>query len=150
MNWPLLLSQLLSSHQHDPQASRRIELAVEEIRLGLQTLTTLGHVWHLEKGPAESQPSWPQTLWHLSGRNREVWHQSDIDELGPDWYPSLAQAKHAEGLAAQFTGRGGVTRRDLPMVVDQPADALSVSVPRVDANALRAEFRARSSEPSNG
>lgn len=122
MDLTLLRTRLLSVHHARPQSVRRIEMAVVAVREGLETLAALGHPMHLAEGPAPSadeMDSWPRVYYHQDAapNGRLVLSPWELGELGFGWYPTAAEAAHADGLATQFAGRGGVGRRDVPMVI---------------------------------
>jgi hypothetical protein len=115
-----LLPRLQAEHHHDPQACMTISAAVAEVEHGLSLLARLGHVYHLETGPAYHLPKWPRLLFHVTsapnGRTVNSWWEAD--ELGPGWWPTLWEAQQREGIRAQFRGRGGIGDRSLPMLAD--------------------------------
>lgn len=120
MNLAELAQRLLADHHHDPQACQTIVTSLGEIERGLGLLAKLGHVFHLENGPAYDLPQWPRVLFHVesapNGRVVNSWWEAD--ELGPGWWPTYSEAAHREGVRYQFAGRGGIGGRSLPMLVD--------------------------------
>lgn len=115
-----LSTRLQASHHHDLQACATILAAVGAVENGLALLARLGHVYHLEPGPPYELPEWPRVLFHVenapNGRVVNSWWEAN--DLGPGWWPTLAEAAHREGVRAQFAGRGGIGDRSLPMLVD--------------------------------
>jgi hypothetical protein len=97
-----------------------ISAAIAEVEHGLGLLARLGHVYHLDPGPSYSLPEWPRILFHVDAapNGRVVNSFWEARELGPGWWPTLAEAQNKEGVRAQFAGRGGVGDRSLPMLVD--------------------------------
>jgi hypothetical protein len=49
---------------------------------------------------------------------RSVNCQADLDELGPDWYPTMEEARQAAGLTKQYQ-RGGIFEKALPSLMTQ-------------------------------
>lgn len=115
-----LTPRLQASHHHDPQACQVIQSALAEIQHGLDLLTRLGHVYHLEPGPPFDLPPWPKILFHVESapNGRVVNSYWEAADLGPGWWPTLTEAQQREGIRAQFAGRGGIGDRSLPMLVD--------------------------------
>ena len=115
-----LSTRLQAEHHHDQQACLTISAAVAEVEHGLGFLARLGHVYHLEPGPAYDLPEWPRLLFHVTsapnGRVVRSWWEAR--DLGPGWWPTYAEAQYKEGVRAQFAGRGGIGDRSLPMLVD--------------------------------
>lgn len=111
-----LRARLLAQHIASPQRERLVELALAQIETALVELGRHGHQVHLAEGPGDVD-SYPRLVFHASAGIREIFHPSDLLELGPGWYDSWAQAQQAEGMAAQFAGRGGVRRVFLPAVI---------------------------------
>lgn len=114
-----LRSRILAEHIARPQSERRVDLALREIAVALETLSAAGHHLHLEEGPP-SADTFPRLVFHATSGIREIFHPTDLVELGPGWYDSWAEASQAEGMAAQFAGRGGVRRIFLPAVIPTP------------------------------
>jgi hypothetical protein len=115
-----LESQLLAEHHHDLQAAETVSKAIAEIRRGLELLSRLGHIYHLQPGVPYPLPDWPKILFHVTSapNGRVVRSVFEAIELGYGWYPTLQEAMHKEGVKAQFRGRGGVGDRALPMLTD--------------------------------
>lgn len=115
-----LTLRLQAEHFSSPQACLTISAAIAEVEHGLAMLSRIGHVFHLEPGVPYSLPKWPQVLFHVesapNGRVVNSWWEAN--DLGPGWWPTLAEAQQREGIRAQFAGRGGVGDRSLPMLVD--------------------------------
>lgn len=115
-----LSTRLQAEHHHDQQACLTISAAVAEVEHGLGFLARLGHVYHLEPGPAYDLPEWPRLLFHITsapnGRVVRSWWEAR--DLGPGWWPTFSEAQYKEGVRAQFAGRGGIGDRSLPMLVD--------------------------------
>lgn len=123
MNWSRLSNRLLAIHSLRPQNAKRVELALAEIKRGVDQLTVLGHQFHLAPGPEpeEPKPDWPRVYWTVDGRSRKVSHPTDLVVLGDGWFPTLAEAQQKAGMAHQFKGRGGVNVGGLPAVIIEGA-----------------------------
>jgi hypothetical protein len=119
MSFHVLRDSLTSLHPDAPQVQRVIEHALADVWGALSRLSSLGHHYHLEEGPAPQVREWPRVMYHLEAcrDGRVVNSHWDYEELGPGWYSSLAEAKYRAGLEAQFAGRGGVRVPNLPMVI---------------------------------
>jgi hypothetical protein len=108
-----LRTRLRAELHSQPQRSLDCDLALREIEEGLARLARHGYVFHLEPGPAPVvEPPWPRLMFHSTSapNGRVVNSPWDLSELGPDWWPTLEEAQHADGLKAQFAGRGGLGR----------------------------------------
>ena len=119
MNWTRLREQLLVHHSSHMQNSARIELALKAVEDGLSELAQLGHPFHLEEGPGKELEEWPKMMYHMRGspEGRLVRSPEDLEELGPGWYNSWADAQKARGFKSQFNGRGGVKTAGLPATI---------------------------------
>jgi len=122
MNLRDLLTRLQAEHHHDPQGFATVTLAINEIERHVNLLNRLGHVFHLEYGPAYDIPEWPKILFHVHAapNGRIVNSQWEAIELGPGWWPTYDEAQYKEGVRSQFRGRGGIVDRTLPMLMDGP------------------------------
>ena len=83
---------------------------------GLADLARLGHLHHLEPGPEPFRDPWPRVMFHCDSapNGRVVGSYHEFIDLGPGWYPSLGEAQHADAVATQMAGRGGLKRGGLP------------------------------------
>jgi hypothetical protein len=91
----------------------------------LGDLAGMGHPLHVEEGyVAPPPPGWPRAMFHLYAPARVVHCQADLDELGPDWYPTMEEARHAAGMAKQMQ-RGGIFDRALPSMLTQTPQELA-------------------------
>lgn len=137
----------LSAQFHDrPQAKLDCELALREIGSALDRLCRHGVVMHLESGPATKLPEFPKLVFHIdSAPNGRVVHSSwELAELGPGWYPTLDQAQHADGVATQMAGRGGVARNG-GLVAKEPVTPPDRAAIRARLDAEIAKFKAQRS-----
>lgn len=118
----LEIEQLRTKHQADHfgslQQVEQIRLAMAAIDDGLNVLSRLGHRYHLEPGPPPLHNRWPKIMFHVEAapNGRIVNSEYDAQELGVGWYYTLQEAQHAEGVRAQFAGRGGIGDRSVPML----------------------------------
>lgn len=112
--------KLEASHASSPQATAKALRAFALVEEGLKELGALGHPLHLAEGPGAPLAPWPRLLFHVSAapNGRLVASPWEAEELGPDWYDTLAEAQGADGRAQQFSGRGGVHRRALPVATE--------------------------------
>ena len=108
--------------------------AVEE---ALAQLASMGHPLHVEEGYCPPPPpEWPQVWFHIFQGAKDFHCQEDVDEAGPDWYPTMEEARHAAGVTKQ-NQRGGIFTKTLPAVPIQ--DTLEAIAQRVkDEEAERA------------
>jgi hypothetical protein len=115
-----LKDRLHAEHHHNLQGVYTISAALAEIEHGLELLSKLGHVYHLERGAPYEIPEFPRILFHVTSapNGRVVRSSWEAIELGFGWWPTLQEAQHKEGIRAQFRGRGGIGDRSLPMLVD--------------------------------
>jgi hypothetical protein len=111
---------LLGQHHDKPQNLMRVQHAFRAMGEALAELASMGHQFHLAEGPPGQGEIWPRLYFHAKAapNGRLVHSPFELGDLGPDWYPTLDQAQHADGMATQFAGRGGIGRRDLPMVIE--------------------------------
>lgn len=132
--------KLIVQHHQSPTDVRRIELAVAEISGALDTLASMGHMFHLEDGPEPARDEWPKLMFHASDspNGRVVHSEAEALALGFGWHEDPAQAHQLRGLATQFAGRGGVTRMALPAVTSAPQNEEERIAER---NKIRAEAR---------
>lgn len=124
MNWDDLAGRLAAAHQDNPQRARLAELGLAKIREGVGELAALGHSLHLEEGAPPAPLEWPKMVYHSNCREgRVVGCQAELEELGQGWHDHPAKVDQAEGMAAQFEGRGGVTRTGGALVpVGEPTE----------------------------
>jgi len=121
----LQLEKLKAKHQADHFASLQdvemVRQALLSIDIGLNFLSRLGHRYHLEPGPAPEVDDWPKVMFHVEAapNGRVVNGPTEARELGSDWFFTLQEAQHAEGMRAQFAGRGGIGDRSVPMILGQ-------------------------------
>lgn len=122
MSLASLRSRILGELHHRPQAAMEATHGFRELESGLAALARLGYLFHLEPGPQPPGVEWPRLMFHVSSapNGRLVASSWDLAELGPDWFPTLEEAQHAEGLRAQFAGRGGLGQRGLPVALGAP------------------------------
>lgn len=108
-----------ADHHHDLQSQERVRLAFGALDDALTTLAHLGHQYHLETGVAPEVSEWPRVMFHVEAapNGRVVKSEYEAQELGPGWWDTLQAAQHAEGVRAQFAGRGGIGDRSVPMLV---------------------------------
>lgn len=120
MNWPRFRNALTTQYHEQPQHTRRIELAVESLRHGLEELARLGHVFHLAEGPAPAAVDFPRLMFHLTAapRGHLVLCREDAEFLGPGWFDTLDEAKHADGMGQQFKRGGIFPKRNVPAVIN--------------------------------
>lgn len=127
---------LLAQHHAKPQEVARVGHAFRAVAAALAELASMGHPFHLAEGQAVEGEIWPRLYFHIDSapNGRLVYSQWDLADLGAGWYPTLDQAQHADGMAVQFAGRGGIGRRDLPMIIEQepgdPGDPVSLDARR--------------------
>ena len=148
-NWPALHAHLEAHHLGDMQRQMLAEHALREIYVALNRLVGLGHVYHLEEGPASS-PEWPKEVYKRGQGARQVACQAELDELGEGWFDSLSAAEQHHGMTVQFAGRGGVWHGNLPAKIN-PSQGIHTNGNdrRVDPEVRRrieefsAEMRAR-------
>jgi len=121
VNLSALRTRLAALHHHEPQIAMSVEHAIRELESGLGTLAKYGHPMHLDEGHEVQSLGWPRLLFHVDSapNGRLVNSEWDARDLGPDWWPTLAEAQHADGVKTQFAGRGGVQGRSLPVVIPQ-------------------------------
>ena len=124
---------LLAQHHAKPQEVARVGHAFRAIAEALAELSSLGHPFHLAEGLAVEGEIWPRLYFHIKAapNGRLVHSQWDLADLGSGWFPTLEQAQHSDGMETQFAGRGGIGRRDVPMVIEQPPqDTISLDARR--------------------
>lgn len=110
MNWQAFRNKLVNQYHEQPQATARIDRALGLLREGLAELGSLGHIHHLAPGPEPQRSEWPKLLYNLekAPRGYLCLCQEDRKLLGPGWFETLDEAKHADGMGEQFHGRGGI------------------------------------------
>lgn len=132
--------QLVNAHHTSPRDVRRIDLAVTELSGALDTLASMGHLFHLEEGPEVPRDEWPKLMFHGSDspNGRLVYSELEARSLGYGWHEDPAAAQELRGVATQFAGRGGVTRMALPAAQFAP---LTEDERIAERNRIRAEAR---------
>jgi hypothetical protein len=110
--------------------------AVEE---GLLQLASMGHPLHLEEGyTPPPKPEWPQVWFHIFQGAKDFHCQADVDEAGPDWYPTMEEARHAAGVTKQ-NQRGGIFTRTLPTIpIQNTLEAIAERVKEEEAERVAA------------
>jgi hypothetical protein len=118
MFWPDFLSDILARHTGKPQTQRRLEIAVAEVRKGLEAMAAAGEIWHLEAGAGSIPEHWPRIMFHAlsAPAGKLVRSEFELADLGEGWYDTLAEARNFEGIQLQNAGRGGIPRRGLPAI----------------------------------
>lgn len=108
-----------ADHHHDMQSQEKVRLAFSALDDAITTLSHLGHQYHLAPGTADAVPEWPRVMFHVEAapNGRVVQSLYEAQELGDGWWDTLQAAQHAEGVRAQFAGRGGIGDRSVPMLV---------------------------------
>lgn len=113
MNWR---QRIIADWPNDPQRARRCQDALRQVEEGLLLLASLGHPLHVEEGYSPPpKPEFPKVMFHLYQGGRSFACQADIDEAGPDWFPTMDDARQAAGLIKQYQ-RGGVFAKSLPVI----------------------------------
>ena len=126
MNWR---QRIIKDFPHELQKAHKAQTALRQIEENLTILASLGHPLHVEEGyVAPPPPEWPQVWFHIYQGAKDFHCQEDVDEAGPDWYPTMEEARHAAGLIKQ-NQRGGIFTRTLPAVPIQ--DTLAAIAERV-------------------
>lgn len=120
MDLSALRARLQGEHHSSPQDCEAIRHAADGISNGLDALARLGHLYHLEPGPPVPGEIWPRLMFHAEAapNGRLVASPYEAYELGTGWFFTLAEAQHAEGMRAQFAGRGGIGDRSVPMLLN--------------------------------
>lgn len=116
----ILNRQHQADHHHDMQSQERVRMAFSALDDALTTLSHLGHQYHLASGVADATPEWPRVMFHVEAapNGRVVSSLYEAGELGAGWWDTIQAAQHAEGVRAQFAGRGGIGDRSVPMLLD--------------------------------
>lgn len=129
MNWQVISDHLAAQHGSDHQKIYKVEHAIRALRESLDMLSSLGHPFHLEEGPAPPTAEWPKVMFHENCHSGQIIQcEEDLAELGDGWRSTLAEARFAHGLRQQFKGRGGVKLRDVPaLVVGQQIEGVTLS-----------------------
>ena len=114
-----LRTKLHAERHGESQVCHEITHGLALVEEGLKMLGRLGYQLHLEEGPPVELSAWPKVMFHAKSapNGRVVNSRWDLEELGDGWFDTIAEAQHWDGVATQFAGRGGVSRRDLPMVI---------------------------------
>src|SRR5215471_2029594 len=125
-NWR---QRVVADWPYDLQERHKALDALKSLEDALEVLQGLGHPLHVEEGyRPPPPPEWPQVWFHLYQGGRSFSCQADLDEAGPDWYPTMEDARHAAGVTKQ-NQRGGIFTRSLPSVPIQ--DTLEAIAGRV-------------------
>ena len=144
-------ASLVGQHFDQPQNLMIIRHAFDLIAEGLKLLGSLGHPFHLVEGTSVEGEIWPKVYFHIEAapNGRLVNSLYDLQDLGPGWYPSLDQAQHADGMATQFDGRGGVRKRDVPMLIgaSAPIDQMAEFKARMKAEFLASQGKDKANGP---
>lgn len=127
MDWLLFRAALvnLPEYHEQPQLVRRLDIALAELRSGLEYLASRGHVFHLAEGPGPSDSAkWPRLVFHLekAPRGFSCLCEQDFDLLGGHaggWHDTLDEAKHSAGMDKQFQRGGIFPRSGLPALVPE-------------------------------
>lgn len=110
--------RILAEFAQHPQRLHLANAAILELENALQRLASMGFPLHIEEGPPTKKPSvWPRFMFHIRQGSKIVLCEADWKEMGPDWYPSMDEARHAAGEAKQWQ-RGGVFTKSLPAPID--------------------------------
>jgi hypothetical protein len=126
MNWR---QRIIKDFPNELQKAHKVQTALRVIEENLALLASLGHPLHVEEGyQAPPPPEWPQVFFHLYAGAKDFHCQVDVDEAGPDWYPTMEEARYAAGVTKQ-NQRGGIFTRTLPAVPIQ--DTLTAIAQRV-------------------
>lgn len=138
-----LQTRLLATHHSKPQTQELVRGALALVAEGLRRLEALGLQFHLDPGPGSVGDEWPRMMFHVDAapNGRLVRSRWELADLGPGWFNTLEEAQHADGVATQFAGRGGIGRRDLPVPIQIQSETLMGPDPRREA--LKREFLAR-------
>ena len=117
MNWRERIQAELTSNV---QKLHSAQTAMRELEAALRTLGSLGFPLHVEDGP-EKVETWPKMVFHLRLGGREVACQAELDELGPDWFPSMDAARQSAGMTKQMQ-RGGIFDKAIPARLEDNVD----------------------------
>ena len=113
MNWR---QRIIKDWPNHLQNQHKCLTALRQIEEALVVLNGLGHPLHVEEGyTPPPKPEWPQVYFHLYQGGRAFACEADLEEAGPDWYPTMEEARHAAGVTKQ-NQRGGIFTRTLPAV----------------------------------
>lgn len=119
MNWR---DRILADWPNDPQRAYKAQAALRSAEDALQTLASLGHPLHIREGSAPALVAeWPRMVFHLRAGERTVNCQAELEELGPDWFPTMEEARHSAGLIKQYQ-RGGIFDKNLPANPPSPEE----------------------------
>jgi len=112
--------------------------ALKQVEEALIILNSLGHPLHVEEGyEAPPQPEWPQVWFHIYQGAKDFHCEEDVKEAGPDWYPTMEEARYAAGLTKQ-NQRGGIFTRTLPAVpIQNTLEAIAERVTREEEDRAR-------------
>jgi hypothetical protein len=125
MNWR---EKIIVDWPDDLQRNHKARAALADLDRVLLELAGLGHPLHVEEGyVAPPPPGWPRAAFHLYQGARVVNCQADLEELGPDWYPTMEEARHAAGIAKQYQ-RGGIFDKSLPSSLSQTPQQIQQTI----------------------
>jgi len=117
MNWR---EQIIADWPDEPQKIARAKVALAELDHALGELAGLGHPLHVEQGyVAPPPPGWPKAVFHVLAGTRVVRSQRELDELGEDWFGTMEEARHAEGMRMQMKRGGIFNPRQMPTLLTQ-------------------------------
>lgn len=117
MNWR---EKIVADWPDEPQKLARARVALAELDHALGQLAGLGHPLHVEEGyVAPPPPGWPKAVFHVQAGTRVVRSQQELDELGEDWFGTMEEARHAEGLRMQMKRGGIFNPRQMPTLLTQ-------------------------------
>lgn len=117
MNWR---ERIVSDWPDEPQKIARARVALAALDHALGELAGMGHPLHVEEGyVAPPPPGWPRAVFHATTGTRVVRSQIELDELGEDWFPTMEEARHAEGLRMQMKRGGIFNPRQMPTLLTQ-------------------------------
>jgi len=125
MNWR---EKIVVAWPDDLQRAYKARAALTDLDRVLLELASLGHPLHVEEGyVTPPPPGWPRAVFHLYQGIRAVNCQADLDEMGPDWYPTMEEARQAAGLAKQWQ-RGGIFDKSLPSTLTQTPQQIQQTI----------------------
>jgi len=117
MNWR---EKIIVDFPNDLQKNHKARTALADLDRVLLELAGLGHPLHVEEGYVPPPPSgWPKAVFHLHAGARIVRDQFELEELGPDWYPTMEDARHAAGQRKQYERGGIFDPRRMPTILSQ-------------------------------
>lgn len=148
MDLSLLRTKLIAEHYAQPRDIHRLKLAFIDIEAGLAVLSSMGHLQHLEAGPAPPESEWPKVMFHATQapQGRMIYNPSEAETLGPNWSPDPERAAELHGTAIQNAGKAGIGNRSLP-VATSPALSENQRLEARQESARAARLAALSSKP---